>query len=280
VRRLLEAGRASAAGAVLRRKGERVAAGARIRVALHRAAAERAPVPEPGRPLTVLARGSGWIAVDKPAGMPVHPLREDETGSVLSALVARHPEMLGVGEAGLRSGVVHRLDVETSGVLLFATEEAAWQRLREAFRRHRVEKLYRAIVLGTLAGEADVTLDLVTARHRPARVRAVAPGERSRHGRPRRARLHWRSLETLGMATLVEVRPVTGFQHQIRVTLAHLGHPVAGDRTYGPGPASDPTAAPRLLLHAARLVFQDVDVASPDPPDFAATLAALRRGVG
>ncbi|NIR59804.1 MAG: RluA family pseudouridine synthase, partial [Gammaproteobacteria bacterium] len=79
--------------------------------------------------LVVLARGAGWVAVDKPAGVPVHPLRADERGSVLAAVAARHPEVQGVGEGGLRSGVVHRLDVGTSGVLLVATAEDAWQRL-------------------------------------------------------------------------------------------------------------------------------------------------------
>ena len=95
---------------------------------------ERRPLPDPDAPLVVLAAGSGWLAVDKPAGAPAHPLREEERGTVLNAAIARHPELFGVGEGGLRSGVVHRLDVYTSGVLLVATSEGAWRRLREAFR--------------------------------------------------------------------------------------------------------------------------------------------------
>jgi 23S rRNA-/tRNA-specific pseudouridylate synthase len=88
------------------------------------------------------------------------------------------------------------------------------------------------------------------------------------------ARLSWRRLETLGPAALVEVSLETGFLHQIRATFAHRGHPVAGDRRYGP--AADPTGAPRQMLHAAALELDEVRVESPDPPDFAALLARLR----
>ena len=138
-RRLLARGLVSVSGR--RRgaaeKGERLAAGARVAVEPFLPAAERRPLPEPSLALPVLAEGPGWLVVDKPAGMPVHPLREDERGSALGFVAARHPEIVGVGEGGLRSGVVHRLDVETSGCLAFAYREEAWQRLRAAFRGHR-----------------------------------------------------------------------------------------------------------------------------------------------
>jgi len=119
-----------------------------------------------------------------------------------------------------------------------------------------------------------VTLPLVTARHRPARVRVVEGEEGSRTRGARSAVARWRAIEPLAGATLVEVRPVTGFLHQIRVTLAHLGAPLAGDRTYGP--ASDATGAGRHMLHAARVAYEDVAAECPDPPDFAALLEQLR----
>jgi 23S rRNA pseudouridine1911/1915/1917 synthase len=241
--------------------------------------------PEPELPLEVLASGSDpsgsggpgpigssglrWLAVDKPAGRPVHPLRENEGGTLLNALIARHPELHGVGEGGLRSGVVHRLDVDTSGIVLFATEAATWTRLREAFRAHRVEKVYRALVVGRMSGEGALAVGLAVVRHRPARVAVVEPG------RPgaRLAETRWRALAHGPGVTLLELRPRTGFLHQIRVTLAHLGHPVCGDALYGaPG---DPSGAPRQLLHAARLAVDEVEAASPDPPDFAAACARL-----
>jgi 23S rRNA pseudouridine1911/1915/1917 synthase len=251
-------------------KGIQLGAGARVEVAPFSRPAERRVPADAGAPLEMLACGPGWLAVDKPAGMPVHPLREEERGTVLNAVVARHPELFGVGEGGLRSGVVHRLDVDTSGVLLVATEQAAWERLREAFARHRVEKVYRALVRGRVEGAGEAELPLVLARHRPARVRVAAPGESG----ARTVALAWRPLEAFAAATLVEVRPRTGFLHQIRAVLAHRGHPVLGDRTYA-DPASA-AAAPRQMLHAVEVAFEEVRAASPDPADLRTQIERLR----
>ncbi len=274
VRRELERGRVRVDGRPvgLAAKGMRVEAGVAVEVEAWTPPARRTPIPEPGAPLRVLAEGPGWVAVDKPAGVPVHPLQSDETGSVLGALVARHPEMVGVGEGGLRSGVVHRLDVDTSGVLLFATDEARFEQLRGAFRRHRMRKTYRALVAGRLPDEGDVVLHLAVGRHRPARVRAVEPDDPEFGRRTRRTALRFRALVAFEDATLVEVRPETGFLHQIRVTLAHLGHPVLGDRTYGPPPAPDALPVPRQMLHASHIAWGDVEASSPDPPDLVEAL--------
>ena len=96
------------------------------------------------------AGGRGWLALDEAAGTAVHPLSEKETGARLGGVVARHPEIQGGGEGGLRSGVVHRLDGDTSGVMLMATTEERWQSLRRAFEAHRVETVYQALVAGQL----------------------------------------------------------------------------------------------------------------------------------
>jgi 23S rRNA pseudouridine1911/1915/1917 synthase len=274
VRRLLASGAVELDGRRVgeAEKGTRLLAPASVAVAPFARREEQRAVPEPEAELVVLAQGPGWLAIDKPAGMPVHPLREDETGSVLNAVIAREPGVHGVGEGGLRSGVVHRLDVDTSGALLMATRAPSWERLRRAFAEHRVEKLYRALVLGRLQRAGKAELPLVTARHRPARVRVAAEHERARAARI--CQLEFRPLEIFEAATLLEVRPRTGFLHQIRATLAHLGHPVAGDRSYGP--ASDATGAPRQMLHAARVAFEEIEAESPDPADFAALCTSLR----
>ena len=270
VRRLLVGGGVALDGRLLSLadKGTALAAGQRI--AVERFAPREAELPEaqPELALAVLARGEGWLAVDKPAGMPVHPLRAGELGTALNAVIAVAPEIAGVGEAGLRSGVVHRLDVGTSGVLLFATGEARWQMLRDGFRAHRVEKVYRALVCGALAGEGELVLSLAVTQHRPARVRVVGEGEPS----SRRTSLRYRALAALAGTTLVEVRPRTGFLHQIRASFAHLGHPLVGDSAYG-APAT--ALAERHLLHAASVAYRDVEAESPDPADFAAALAAF-----
>jgi len=272
VRRLLGRGAVSVDGRRVAEsaKGTALAAGSRVGVAPFSRPDERRALPDPDAPLVVLASGPGWLAVDKPAGVPVHPLREEERGSVLNAVAARHPELHGVGEGGLRSGVVHRLDVDTSGVLLVATAEAAWRRLREAFRAGRVEKVYRALVRGRMETAGSGELPLVLARHRPARVRVARPGDRG----ARTVEIAWRPLERFADATLVEVRPRTGFLHQIRVVLAHVGHPILGDRVYAD--AATAGAAPRHLLHASALAFEEISAASPDSPDFAAKLEQLR----
>lgn len=272
VRRLLAAGgvRVGAGATGLSAKGRLLEPGERVAVEEPALAAAAVPEPEPGAPLVVLAEGEGWLAVDKPAGVAVHPLAPGERGTLLNALVARHPEVTGIGEGGLRSGVVHRLDVDTSGVLLFATDELRWLDLREAFRRHRVAKTYRALVHGRLAGEGELVLHLSVLRHRPARVGVVEPGA----GKSRRTELRWRTLEEFRDTTLVEVSPRTGFLHQIRASLAHLGHPLLGDAAYG---APEGFAA-RHLLHAARVAVDDVAAESPDAADFAEALGRARQG--
>ncbi len=273
-RKLLARGSVSVGGRPLEAdaKGLALRAGERIEIIDATPPAGWRVEPEPEAPLAVLASGPGWLVADKPAGVPVHPLRPGERGSLLGALMARHPETQGVGEGALRSGVVHRLDVDTSGALLLATDEPSWQRLRTAFREHRVEKVYRAIALGEVGSdEGEIELPLVVARHRPALVRVASARARDR---ARVTRTRWRVLERLPGATLLEVRPVTGFLHQVRATLAHLGHPLAGDRSYAA--AGDATGAARHMLHAAALRFEEIDARSADPGDFAALLSALR----
>lgn len=274
VRRLLASGAVELDGRRVGQseKGARLVSPSSVAVAPFARRDEQRAIPDLQAELLVRAQGPGWLAVDKPAGMPVHPLREDETGSVLNALIAREPGVHGIGEGGLRSAVVHRLDVDTSGVLLLATQAESWARLRRAFAEHRVEKVYRALVLGRVLHAGSAELPLVTARHRPARVRVAAPSEHARGARI--SKLSYRPLEVFEAVTLLEVRPRTGFLHQIRVTLAHLGFPVAGDRSYGP--ASDATGAARQMLHAARVAFEEIEAESPDAADFAGLCASLR----
>jgi len=274
VRRLLARGAVRIGSRTLseRAKGERVTPGTTVEVSRFERPEDWRARAEPEAPLALLASGPGWLAVDKPAGTPVHPLEPDETGTLLNAVIARHPELHGVGEGGLRSGVVHRLDVDTSGALLVALREDTWQRLRAAFAEHRVTKVYRAVVVGRLAGDGDIELGFVTARHRPAQVRVVDHAERSRG--VRMGSLRWRCLERFENATLVEVRPRTGHLHQIRATFAHLGFPVAGDRVYGS--RGDPTRAPRQMLHAARVAYREIEAESPDPADLRELCERLR----
>ena len=292
-RRLLGRGAVSLDGRALveKDKGHALSAGAEISVEAFRPPASWTPLSEPeggASPPTVLAEGAGWLVVDKPAGMPVHPLNDGETGTVLNAVIAAHPEIKGVGEGGLRCGVVHRLDVWTSGALVIATREETWTRLRTAFAEHRVSKRYLALVEGHFAQGAEhapvvVEVGLVMARHRPAKVRVARPDEASGPSvRPISQTV--RLVESYGHASLVEIRPKTGFLHQIRVTLAHLGHPVIGDRTYAVGTAGRALAehlgASRHMLHAAEVETFEVHAEAPLAADFERCRAALADGAG
>jgi 23S rRNA pseudouridine1911/1915/1917 synthase len=226
-------------------------------------------IAQPDLSLNILAEGNDWVVVDKPAGIPVHPLEIDEQNTVLNAVIARYPSIHGVGEGGLRSGVVHRLDVDTSGTLAFALSASRWESMRSAFTEHRTEKIYRAIVSGRVRDDGSATMNLVITRHRPAVV-SVVENDENPPGM-RRCDLRWRIVERLRNASLIEVNLGTGFLHQIRVMLAHIGHPVLGDRVYG-----QPGNLPRQMLHASHLRIDDISATCPDPADFAAALADLR----
>jgi 23S rRNA pseudouridine1911/1915/1917 synthase len=283
VRKLLARGAVCLAGRELGlgEKGRVLKVGDELEVATFRRPEEQRILPDGprrGNQLSVLAEGQGWLAVDKAAGTPVHPLREDERGTVLNALMAHSPEIQGVGEGGLRSGVVHRLDVDTSGVLLVAIHQTTWERFRLAFQEHRIRKFYRAVVHGALSEERTLEVGLRITRHRPALVKVVPVEQVETDSSVRVTALSVRPLEALRDATLVEVRPTTGFLHQIRATLAHIGHPLVGDATYGAQEsAAGPPGVPRHLLHATRLAFEEVDVESSEPEDFLEMVDALRR---
>jgi 23S rRNA pseudouridine1911/1915/1917 synthase len=273
VRRMLRSGFVRLDGKTVgeRAKGTVLSGGQHLELKDDRPANALEALPAPENPLPVLGQGLGWLALDKPAGTPVHPLSEAESNSLLNALIDRYPEIQGVGEGGLRSGVVHRLDLDTSGVILFATEESRWQQLREAFKTHEVDKRYRTLVAGKLAGEGTESLWLRVAQHRPALVRVVEPETAGAF----LTRLSWSCLETFDTASLLEVQLETGFLHQVRATLAHMGHPVLGDALYG----APSTALPsRQMLHAASLEWGEIRVSSADPQDFTACLTSLREG--
>jgi 23S rRNA pseudouridine1911/1915/1917 synthase len=250
VRKLLDAGRVRLAGKPAA-KGAILRVGDRIDV-LPFARPETGPIANPEIVLRILRESAGLIAIDKPAGLPVHPLGPDETHTALNALVARHPELVGVGEGGLRSGVVHRLDPGTSGVLVFALRDEAWRGARSAFAERRVAKRYVARVHGAFAGEREVELML---ENRGSHVRVVERG-----GRLAASRIH--ALETGSESSLVEISMLTGVRHQIRATLAELGHPIVGDRLYG-----STAELGRHWLHAASIAWDDFAAEAELPPE-------------
>ncbi len=228
-------------------------------------------------PLKILYEDNDVIAVDKAAGMVVHAGAGHDAGTLVNALLHRFGTLSSIN-GDFRPGIVHRLDRETSGVLVVARTDQAHQSLAVQFHDRTVEKIYLALVHGSMKqSEGQITAPI--ARDPVRRVRMTA---RTRSGRT--ALTDYRVIESLGAFSLLEVRIGTGRTHQIRVHLSSLGHPVLGDRLYG-APASIPElgALPRFFLHAHRLSFdspstgQRITVESLLPEDFLDVLATLRR---
>ena len=216
-------------------------------------------------PLVVLYEDADVVAIDKPAGMVVHAGAGVHSGTVVNALLHRFGTLSGVGGA-LRPGIVHRLDRYTSGVLLVAKNDAAHRRLAEQFSGREVEKIYLALVHGRVKQESG-RIERPIARDPARRTRMTA-----RLGAGRAAWSEYRVLRRFEGFTLLEVRIGTGRTHQIRVHLASIGHPVAGDTVYG-APAKVEGRPPlgRYFLHAHRIRFrqpstgEELAVVSPLP---------------
>jgi 23S rRNA pseudouridine1911/1915/1917 synthase len=214
-------------------------------------------------PLRVLYEDADLVAIDKPAGMVVHAGAGVHAGTVVNALLHRFGALSGVG-GELRPGIVHRLDRETSGVLLVAKHDAAHRALAAQFAGREVEKTYIALAEGTFECETG-RIERPIARDPVRRVRMTARLESGRA-----AWSEYRVLRRFAKFTLLEVRIGTGRTHQIRVHLASIGHPVAGDRLYG---AAAHPEYKRFFLHAQRIRFRQpstgeaVTVAAPLPAE-------------
>ncbi|MEM9098406.1 MAG: RluA family pseudouridine synthase [Pseudomonadota bacterium] len=232
------------------------------------------PAPE-DIPLDVVFEDPDLIVVNKPAGMVVHPAPGAETGTLVNALLNHCGDSLqGIG-GERRPGIVHRIDKDTSGLLVAAKSQAAHAGLAQLFAAHDIERLYRAVCWGEpqrhdprLSGLAGVSLkpdwiriETQIGRHPTDRKRMAVL---ARPGEGRRAVTYLRPLENLGPASLIECRLETGRTHQIRVHSSHLGHPLIGDPVYGRkggGSMKDASSAvlrafPRQALHAAILGFK------------------------
>lgn len=243
------------------RKGARVEAGDLVRVQAPPPAPDWAAAPDPTLPLRVVHEDARVVVVDKDAGVPSHPLRPDETGTVAQALLARYPEMEGVGYGPREPGLVHRLDVETSGLLVAARDAAAFAFLRDALRGGAFDKRYVALCAGRLGAPRLVDWPIASHPSDPRRVRVCRdPGEAARLGAQRAETevCEARPVEGLpgGPFTLVTVQARMARRHQVRAHLAALGHPLAGDGLYG-GP--ELPGLGRHFLHAGLLAFPHPD---------------------
>jgi 23S rRNA pseudouridine1911/1915/1917 synthase len=218
------------------------------------------PEPEPAHnrpqdiPLAVVFEDPHLLVVDKPAGLVVHPATGNLDGTLVNALIHHCGESLsGIGGIA-RPGIVHRIDKDTSGLLVVAKTDVAHEGLAKQFAAHSIERKYLAIVAGVPKAAAG-TVDAPLARSSADRKKiAIVEG-----GRGKRAVTHWKRLQVLDDAALVECSLETGRTHQVRVHMASLGHPLLGDPVYGRGKAHrellESLDFHRQALHAARLGF-------------------------
>lgn len=221
-------------------------------------------------PLNVVFEDDDLLVVDKPPGLVVHPAPGHATGTLVHALLGRYPE-LHVG-AEIRPGIVHRLDKDTSGLMVIAKTDRALASLAQQIKDRTVLKEYLVLVHGRLPVKQGVIDAPIGRDPRRRQMMAVVPS-----GRP--ARTHYRVLQEFDRYTLVIARLETGRTHQIRVHFASIGHPVAGDAVYGPKKSDLPLT--RQFLHAHRLGFRSpssgqwLEFTSPLPPNLANVLAQL-----
>jgi 23S rRNA pseudouridine1911/1915/1917 synthase len=249
------------------RKGQRVRGGERI-VVLDAPRAERAPDPDATiAPFEIAYEDEHLIVVDKPAGVVVHPARGHRQGTLAQALAGR----VAGGEEDWRAGIVHRLDRDTSGLLVVARSDAVHRALKAALAARALRREYLALVEGRPPARSG-TIEAPIGRDRRVRTRMSTDTDV-----PKPAVTHFALERALPRATLLRVRLQTGRTHQIRVHLQAIGHPVCGDPEYG---SVGLYGLRRQFLHAARLAFEHpvtgaaVDVTSALPEDLATALAA------
>lgn len=261
VARLVRAGRVTVNGRTAARPAQAVLAG--DEVAYEPPPPERLEPSAEAIPLTVLHDDEDLVVIDKPAGMVTHPSRGHGSGTLVHALLGLGGAWSTLGGAA-RPGIVHRLDRGTSGLMLAARTNAAHRSLAAQLADRSLARTYLALARGNLS-PADQFVDGPIGRHPRDRLRmAIVPGGRA-------ARTRVRALEHRGGHTLVQCDLETGRTHQVRVHLAALGHPIAGDTLYGRRGPGDPE---RPMLHAFRLRFRHpatgrlMTFESPPPADF------------
>ncbi len=217
---------------------------------------------DPDLALDVLLEKDGYVVVDKPAGVPSHPLKEGELGTLAGALVARYPEMRGVGYRNREPGILHRLDTDTSGVMLAARDQETFDALRRQLQAGQIEKRYLARCQGIVPAPIVIDTPIANDPRDRRKVRACIDPREIKRLRAQAARTELLVSTPAEHGSLVEVRADNARRHQIRVHLASIGHPLLGDTLYGGLTLEN---LDRHLLHAASITFTDPSTGTRSP---------------
>jgi 23S rRNA pseudouridine1911/1915/1917 synthase len=255
-------------GSYARKAGYKLKPGDRVAVEYEIPEPEGVLVPQ-NIPVKVIYMDADVIVIDKPSGLVVHPGAGHASGTLANALIYHFPEVALIGSEE-RPGIVHRLDRDTSGVMVVARTPRAFNSLVEQFKRRVIWKTYLGLAWGRVSAP-EGKLDWPLGRH-PTQGSRISIRARS----PKKAETFFQVQRMFKDTTLLEIRPVTGRTHQIRVHMAAAGHPIVGDPMYGR--KKEPREFPRLFLHAHTLSFihpgtgERLTFASPLPPDLEAVI--------
>lgn len=233
--------------------------------------------------IKIIFENDDIIVIDKPAGLTVHPGITKKSGTLVNALLAKWPNLVNVGEDPLRPGIVHRLDKETSGLMLIVKNNEAFNYFKKLFQDRGVEKRYVALVAGKVKnGEGVIDLPIARSKAMPTKQVAMEKDiDKFRIG-ARKAVTYFKVLKYYSDWTLIEAYPKTGRMHQIRVHFRALGHPIANDKKYSFRKQAFIKGLDRHFLHAAYLKFrlktgEDMDFSSPLPEDLNRALESVSK---
>lgn len=272
--KLIEEGNVLVNGSACPSKKYKVCAGDVIKIQIP--IAEELDIFPEDIPLDIVYEDDDVMVINKPAGMVVHPAAGNYTGTLVNAIMHHCGDRLSSINGVIRPGIVHRIDKDTSGLLMVAKNDAAHNSLAQQLAEHSITRKYVAIVWDNLK-ENDGVVDAPIGRHPKDRKKQSVMYDDT----GKRAVTHWRVLERFGSFTLVECQLETGRTHQIRVHMAYIKHPLLGDSVYGP--AKSAAGAKRQMLHAKTLGFvhpstgKYIEFDSQLPEDFSEVLNKLRK---
>lgn len=244
-------------------------------------------IPDPSIKIEVIYEDKNFAVIDKPAGLVVYPGTKHNEKTLVNGLLARWPKIRGIGDpeySGLRPGIVHRLDKDTSGIMIIAKNNMAFQYFKNLFKERKIEKTYTALVFGHIMDkEGKIDFPIRRSKSNPVKQAAVV-GDKDKE-EAREAITYFRVLKYFSdkkgnQYTLAEVKPKTGRMHQIRVHFAVFGHPVVGDKIYQAKKINQLPEISRQLLHASAIKFislagKEAEFISSLPNDFSGFLKTL-----
>lgn len=274
IQKLIESGNLILNGDVMTSKKYKTCEGDRVEITIPQP--EKLSVEPEDIPLDIVYEDDDVLVVNKPKGMVVHPAVGNYTGTLVNAIMYHCGERLSSINGVIRPGIVHRIDKDTSGLLMIAKNNKAHESLSRQLAEHSITRRYKALVYNNFSADSG-TVDAPIGRDPKNRLKQAVTEQNAKH-----AVTHWKVIERFGQYTLIEARLETGRTHQIRVHMAYIKHPLVGDSVYGP--AKQSLQAKGQMLHAGVLGFVHpssgayMEFTAPLPPEFQNLLERLRNG--